>query len=620
MAFELSTPSTTPQQTLLALVVLAALFAGVIILGYRARYSGLLRPLARRSSTLSAAKADATYSTLRLGGDTDFQSWHTREKLRQLVDPDGEVDRPTAGDALGEVRRSLAEAWLPVIMSIPRPARWLVSLAVNVSVFGAIAVSTDLILTFLRSEPRPTQDITAWPGVAASQSATVVELASALVLTIPGADVLWSVLFTVAVITWTTLYTHWYLIAALLLLGAAVVTVLDRRMDETAERINSDLPAARAIARTLGGGALAVWLATLVGIAFGRRLISNPTGVKIGLATGALATLAGVAYLGMTYGHRATHAREWWLAMRERSQEAQLLTLCRLGWLAIAAVVSPLLPVYIVVALTKLPTLLAAYLSAAPEVQVAIAIGVAAVLGVLAASARDAWADVHASLVELASHQQVKTVVFAGGMPLIAVAAGYVIVYAFVQSIMLAAALAVAMGLLVRGVYILALRVKYRVPGGGEVSATPAGRVVIQVAELVDDTGESHYYARVNGDTELLAPDSEALVDTLCDVGDELTTTGEVPATVEEWHARFAFNSGITDPEESRKKLREKVRKPLFLQLERSDRLAHWDRLARRLDKFPSDIRKRRVDKEIYLGNIQERGEHLELRNNPFKQ
>lgn len=618
LQIDVSAPSSTPEHRLVAFLLLGFLAVLFIIMGYRARYEGLPTPLHRRKAWLLEAKADATVRTHRFPADTDWAAAATRDRLRAMLDPDAPPERAatTGREALAEVRRELAELWAPRWYRLPQPARWLLSLATNIAVLGFIAVSTDLLLRVLRVDPRPTTDPAKWAGIALRETAAVFDLAGAMLFQVPGVRTVWSILFSFSVLFFEWAYGHWYVVAAVLVVGALTLTLLEYYVRVTPGDVQVTLPPARRVARLGAVGTAIVWGAMLVGIGLGRRFHSDRAGVELGLALGAVA-LAGCLVLALWKVLRwATTGESRLYQFWTQQRAAKLVTIMRLFWLSVAVLVSPLLPIYGVVALTKLPVLIGAYLSAAPEIQVlwlAIVAGTLAGLGYLA---RDAAADVRTALREAASRKAVRTLVVGKGVPVVVVAGVYMVAYGFIQSIIIAGVVAVAAGLGARAVYVLGLRAKYQAHrferGGAAV-----GRVVVEAAPLTDHQGQYHYYARVNGDTELLHPDRDALVATIADIGHDLCATGSTDPTVAEWHARFAFRLGITDIEETEQKLEEKVAKRLFHELRDNGRLLPAETVDAELDRYPPAIREQRIDREIHLGNLRWGPRYVELRNDP---
>lgn len=617
LQIDLSSPSATSEQTLLAMVLLGVILVVAIIIGYRARYTRLPAPLNRDKAALSEARASADVRTFRFPGDTDFRAAETRETLRRLFDPDADLDRTTPSDAISEVRRALGEAWAPVVMRLPKPARWLLSLAINVFVFGLFAVSTDVILRVLRAEPRQASDLAQWPVIALTETAKVVDLVGGWLFELPGVALVWQLLFSLFIIFATWLYSHWYVTALLLGVGVAMVTAAYRYADADPGGRRLQLPTARRVVRNEVIATLLIWAMVLVGIGLGRRFGTDYTGVFLGAAAGSvlaiLLILGNLALATRWVLEGDSRLRAFW----HQSRPEKLLSVVRTGWLGFAAIVAPLLPIYVIITLVKLPSVVGALLSAAPEVQLLALAVIVLVGGALAYAARSAWTDVRTALVETASQQSVRATVVGRGIPLVGVGGAYVIGYGFVRSIVIAASFAILAGLFLRGLYLLALRAKYRTRGG-ETTNIPAGRVIVQAAVLEDDSGREHYFARVNGGYELLHPTEEGIVDTLTDVGDGLVTTGEATPTIAEWHAKFAFEFGITDIEETEQKLREKTRKRLYNELMNNDRLVATSEVERTLDEYPPEIREARFDREVYLGNIRWSNDYVELRNNPF--
>lgn len=621
MAIDLSTPSATFEQTVLAFTLVILGIAGLLYLRYRSRYAGLPDDRRRARADLEAARATVTPRSIRLPRETDFGSDATRQRLAALFDP--ESDAPAGGirHAVREVRGTIVHA---TVGRIPRFARRLLSLASTVAVLGAMAVSTGLLLRALRADTGRLY-IENWPQIALEESAAVADRAITLLFMVPGVEMLWALGFSFVIIFGEWLYTHWYVTAAGLLLGAALVTWLVRRGAEVPSIAEIDLPTPGRVLAHAIIAFLFVWTGVLVGVGVGREIGPDWWGVRAGLIVG-----SGVALFIVVFELPRAFAvvRQAGRRLREATGEAgtwteRALVLVWLGSLGLAVAVAPLVPIYALVALTKLPTLIGAFLAADLGVK-ALALLVVVLVGVvLAYLARESWDDVGPAMRDVLASSQVRIAVAKNGFPLVAVAATYVAVYPLfgddsLFSILVVGTFGVAVGLAVRSAAILLLRARYHLGRRQFGRDDAARRVVVQGARLEVDGGEQ-CWARVNGTTELLHPDEAGIVDAIATVADELTTTGEAEPTIAEWHARLGFDAGVTDVAETERVVSERVRKLVFDEL-RSDDAGMVDREAvdERLEELPEDVVAERFADWRRRGEIAEQNDYVVLRHDPM--
>jgi len=205
-------------------------------------------------------------------------------------------------------------------------------------------------------------------------------------------------------------------------------------------------------------------------------------------------------------------------------------------------------------------------------------VGVAAVL---AWQAREAWGDVQSALAITLARQQIRALVVGTGLPIAVVGVTYALVSGMTQSIPIGIGAAVGAGLLARTALSLVTRVRYRA-GMRNPTDYPARRVVVEAAPLQTRDGVQEY-VRINGDTELLHPHREQLLDDAAAVATALVSEDEdVEKPISAWHAQFAFDIGITDPNETEAKLVERPRKHLYTELRSNGGVSPSKRSSRR--------------------------------------
>jgi len=161
---DLATSQTTPEQQLLAWVVIC--IAGLVVAWrlWSAHYAGLPARLKRAKADLRGARKDTGLQQAYLNAEEAA----TPERVRETVDGllDGQAsDDPRVRDAANSVRSALVETWAPHWFRLPKTARRIGALGVLVAVLGSVAVSTEALLSLFESSgPRlvPLQ----WPGIA----------------------------------------------------------------------------------------------------------------------------------------------------------------------------------------------------------------------------------------------------------------------------------------------------------------------------------------------------------------------------------------------------------------------------------------------------------------------
>lgn len=624
---DLTTPSATPAQRLLAWVVIALAILAIAYGVYRTYYTGLPRALQDAKADLRGARADTTLQSAYLAVEQARDAATVRRALQAALD--GEADgQATLRGAAGSLRRELAATWAPLLVRLPPLARRVIALAAAVVVFGAVAVSTEVLLTLLQTAT-PGVHPARWPVLAVSETSAVLGRAASAVGALPLAGGATTVLLTVGLTLGTWLYQHWYVSAALLLAAAGLVTWADRRIDDDPSgRWVASLPAPVQVARLGAVAVLGMWAVVLGGIGIGRLAGSPAVGVAYGLYAAGIAggTAVGLgAAVCWRHRDRIRVAPQRW---RQATGRQQTYLLVRAGTLALAAVIGPLVPVYMAVAATKVPTLAAAVIAADLPIQALVALVVVLVGVLLAWQAAAAWGDVRRALRITIALKQVRSVVVLGGAPMLVVAVTYVLVAGLTKSIPIGVGAAVAVGVLVRAGLTLVTRAKYRAVHISR-SRPAARRVVLEAAPLTTRDGDRLWYCRVNGDHELLHTDRDVLADDAATVAGALVTDGEAPPTIAESHAEFAFEYGITDPEETVIKLNERARRHLFHELRANGPRVPVDRVAEETEDIPREVvdveavasgerPEELADAEASRGTIAVGEEYVELRHDPY--
>lgn len=615
---DISVPQTTVEQRILAYIVIGVAALAVAYGLYRTHYTGLPKSLKRAKADLRGARADTTLTTTYLDAEAAADPGEVRAAVDAVLDRT--ADDPTTRDAANSIREELAKTWVPKLEGIPRIARRIAGLALVVLVFGAIAVSTEAFVRVMTASTPGVQPLR-WPILAVTQTAAVIGQAGDAISTVPVIGTLWSLGFALAILVWEWLFTHYYVVALALAGGAAGLTWLDRELEGAADaQWVDDLPEPGRVARLGAGTVAGLWGITLVGVGMGRMAGPPSLGVRYGLVAAATAfavfLILGIA--GLVRFRESLPTLRW----RSLDTRTRQYLAVRGATLGLAAIIGPLVPVWVGIGLTKLPTLVGAFLAAdAPIKAVVLLVGFGAVAAI-ASQAREAWGDVRQALTITAARQEVRGSVVASGVPIAVVGTTYVLVSGLTKSILLGVVFAVLSGLLARTAVQWLTRVRFKATRMAGGDPTPARRVVIEGAPLETRGGARQDYLRINGSTELLYPDRDELASDAVAVAGGLVEEGDAPATVSEWHARFAFDVGVTDPDETAMKLYSRAAKRVYHAGREHGPMLPREHIDEEIGDLPDSVARLDgadafFDREERHSNIRIRDDYVEILDDP---
>ena len=265
--------------------------------------------------------------------------------------------------------------------------------------------------------------------------------------------------------------------------------------------------------------------------------------------------------------------------------------------------------------------ILAALAAAAWYTQLLAAALVVGALAALAVLAREAWPTVREAASELAARQGLRLTVTAAGLPVLGVVLVSGTVYSVFRMWTVAVPAGILAGLLAQRTRRTVRALKYRVSG---VDRDVRARKVDVEAAVLDVQGEQHYYARVNGTIELLAPTEAELLTAIQAVGVGLFQDGDAPDVIERAYHEHAERAGIVDYEQSTQKAVEASRKALFHALREESPIEEAE-LARRLNtKYPEAVWRRRLrlalDRATVVSQRCDGETYLSLHRDPFRQ
>ncbi len=589
-SIDLDATGPSPGQRAIGWGVAILLVLGLVVLFWRSRYAGLPREHARRVSAFRQAKAAARLRQARFRSAAALRDGTAT--IQGLFD--GEApERPSTRTALRTASGELQTQLAPHLARLPLVVRRWLALAAWIAVFGTLAVGTALIMRGLESGRGV--DLAWFVGGLTSSTRVLLDAAVGLVVAFPGGEVLWALVFSGGVVAATWLYQHWYVLAALLGAGAAVIWTLDRRVDAPTERLYYHRLDLLVLA---GSATLAVWVAGVFPVALARVLGAPELGATAGVI------LAGVVALGClllggwrlwgrvrsvaTHHADATRPVLWYLVSRRL-----------FGGFALLAI--PYGLVYFGVGLTKLPQVIRAWFRAPPAIQLATLAIAALLFGLLAYELRESWGAIRAGLAESAADQELRMAAWAYGLPSLAVIATYTVATPVLQAPVVAGVLAVSVGLAGTRVATGLRALQYRVEIGSRDEA--AQRVTVEAAVL-EVGGEEHYYVRVNGTEELLAPDREQAVATAQEIGAALFDAGEIPPTLPSAYFDVAERYGIVDYDDVTTKELEKAAKQLYHALRSDGPAVDREIVEDALSDVPEPVRAVRLQTAVNRGNI----------------
>lgn len=626
---DLDVQQITPEQRLFGWFIIIAAGATVTYWLYRTGYVGLPRQLEAAKSEFRGLKADTPLQAVYLPArDATPERLHDAALtvLGEHPDEGVDVEQPSLRGAAGSLRAELAATWTPYLAGMPRLAQRAAGLGVAIAILGVVAVSTEALIQLLTADT-PTTDPSAWPRLAVTETAHTLGVLSHLVTGLPVVRVVWIIGVTVLVTLWSALYAHWYLPAGALLLAAAAITRLDQRLEEDREtRWLTQLPDPAQVGRIGAAVVTMLWVLLLAGVGAGRMLGPNQGAAWYGAAAvigGLLAVTAAGAAAVWRHRDRVTGVLERW---QTASRRARWYLIVRAGTLAVAAVVGPLVPVYGIVAVTKLPALTHAFLVADTPIQATVALVGVMALWVVAWQAHAAWGDVASALRVTIARQQVRSAVIAGGVPVGVVAVTYALTASLTHSILIGLIVAIVAGVVARELLQALTRVKYRASllGSDRVGAR---RIVIEGAPLEPsrEAVDTQYYLRVNGSEELLHTDPDCVADAAVDAAEALLAGDDPAPSIPGWHAHFAFEDGIYDPGETRVKLHDRARKYVWHPLRQHGGMVPLEYIDDEVEDLPRDVITVESNPthgvlamEAWRGNLRVGDEYVEMLNDPY--
>lgn len=602
---DVTVPSTTPAQSVIAAFVTILLLLGIAIAYRRSKVLGLDNTQRQVREDARAQRRHQTAAELKLS--TDEVATLSDHELQSRVDAlfDADVEETiTRLPAVGKgIYRALSEAWGNRVGWLPALARRAVGLAAMVVMLGAVAVSGDAVVRLLQTDPSAPSTGSVLGSIHGLRDSGV-----DIVGTYPYGGELWQLAYASSILVVQWLYQQWALVAAALLVSAMSVVALDRRLDDgvVPERL---IQSRRLAAGTVLVGVIAVWATGVLGIVIADA-VGSPTlfGLALPSLVGALLTAVVASILQSERTYRVMQAvglgfvlsslagESWgavlglWLSVvtaavfittvgptairrirrgisrvagADAHPVAAFVALQRLlAGLSVTA--AGLVVIYAVagVANGQWQAVLRAAATAPPETQALLGAGTIGFIALVAVAFRESWPDVREELRAAFAQQAVRMSVLRRGVPWVGVFFSYVFSSMLLDRILLGLVVAVLIGVLLRVGFQLVDEAEYRADGRAIVRRlwySKPSFIVVRAMRL-DVDGRETYYAEVNGD-EFLHVNRQHLVADVAGHADALATREKPPGTDSSEFATYVLNWGIPEPDDWSAKLDEKIRK-----------------------------------------------------------
>jgi hypothetical protein len=598
-AIDLSTDGASGLEAAIAFSVLGLIGLLLLIGKWRVEYRNLPDDQQRHAKALIGQLESQTPTSLSwrpselTAGDYGRQT--VRDALEATPGTDVQADRATMSQAAREISAAWSTGIQSLTQRLPALAVRLLTLAGGIVVLGPVAVYA-LDRWRAAAQGGSGLELAAVVDALADITTTFASEATGLITSFPYFGDLWGLALATAILTWQTVYAHPLVTAAVLVVTALVVAVLDRRLvttDDLRRDSVSVVTAPRVVAATVGVWALGVG-PTAVG-----TIIGYPSqGATVGVIVAFLGALGAVAWTVREFTRALRReARLQWPSDTDRIVAAWLVSK-RIAT-ALVGIGAVLVPAYLinVVVSGRLLAVAGILASARIEVQALIAVVVVLGLGIAAYRARDAWPDLRVALGDLTKDRGVKLALFGSGMPFVALAAVYFLTESTTGSTPIALAFALIAGVAVRGGYMLLRAIRYKASLLEGDDRAPL-RVVDHCYRVTDADGRTHYVVRVNG-TELAHRDPDALADAVADAHRDVVDPDAdgIRASVAKQYARHLRELGIVHVEtaddntpSTMKKLKAEMERRTYGGLEQNGRQMRVRELEDLIGDLPEDV------------------------------
>lgn len=608
-AIDLSTNQVTQGQLALAALLIVFGVAIVALLSYRLKFTGLTEEQVRQKRALIGQREEKTPGSIRIPSSANVRE--LRADIRALFDENGASDagsdRVTVRQALRSVANEVRTAMLSRTEGIPQLAVRVAEVALALLITGGltvVSVQTFREVFILRGDLSLADAF----ELAANTAGDFINTGIEALGLFPGADFIWALALTISIRVAQWAYSNPLPIAAVLFVFAAAVTVLAYRDVADVEGVRI-YESRRSLLWATATRLFVIWAAGAI-----------PAAIVSIVAPADIAGLIGLAFAMAPIIIFAEHSIA---VLRFRmavitdeigaSSPATLVALLvRRAALGLAALASPLIPIYVAVLITqgKLAAVLTAFAQGSVEVQLLAVLLVGLAVAAVAVTAREAWPELKAGLSETTSRQAVRTALWTRAAPTVVFVFAYFVGVGFTKNAVGGIAAGLLGAIVAYALATLAKRARYR---ASLIESEPsrASRVIIQAWTLTTADGEPRYFATVNTE-ELAHDDREELVDTIIAVAEQQFAGDEVHKRVEHEFARDMTRFGIVDIAETREKLRGFVEDECRGVITKHGLAVDEDVVEERLDRYPEAIWNSVVTQRVGRGELRIRnGEYV---------
>jgi len=591
--FDVATPTVTTTQWAIGIFIVVLFAALLVILNHRISYWGLSKAQRATRADVRLALLATVPSLLQLRTRPYRQTGTVGDEgtLREALQTrlDAALDRRRVGrfsarDAGGKLRRTLGVAWRERVAGVPDLTVRALRTAVLVALFGAVAVSTGAIVRLLRADPgTPRNPLARAEALATTAVSETIQLLAAF----PYADVLWALGVALAIQTAQFLYQRWYLLAAVLVVGAVAVYYGDRSDGvDVPDRVVQAPRTVLGIAFALG---VLVWGVGTAVAGFGPLVVAPQLAELVGFLA-AIAT--GLIALALFYQLRREGLL--WVGLAREVRRASWASRAYLVLVGLTTALSAvgllfiLLYAFFAVFDGSARRILTAALAAEREVQGLLAVTVVATIGLTGYAFRAALPDLRVVASRLVGQQVARLQVAAVGVPIGGVAVVYLLAVNILP-IAPAIALAIVAGFGLNALMKRGVRFAHGTDWSALLSPPPLPFVTTRVWALEPDAADAPFFvAEVNG-TRLAHQERGPLLDDVGTTIEAVADGGTAPETRSKWYAEFLVERGIADVDEMDAKLAEKIRTQAVSGLREQNGEMARERYDRRLDAYPDD-------------------------------
>lgn len=617
---DVSVGGTNIYQLSLAIIVLVMAFIIITAIRIRSEYSGLPDKMKRDRSTFRSQLENQRPNILYIDDD-EYEDMNVYEKSKEYLNRDNvQIEKVSPSEAWEEFRKPFADPVPEAPGLVVRLAR----LGVLVFVLGMMAVSTQIIVNALTSDPNY-PSLSAILGEGQSTLGTIYETGGDILHQYPYLDTLWSLTYAYSIEGMLWLYNNWFITAMLLFMGAGGIWYLTKEIpDEEWQKISLNNP--KNISLKILGSAMLVWffgtgVSTILGL-----LEFQEAGNIVGFLVGIIVLGIYVSYAVKRFYKELVHLKQ----ASSAGAHLSVYVVIRYISMILGILATPLVFAYlfVIIAEGKPIEIWNAFMQSSTDIKVLTLLVLGLVIAFVAQRLSTNKDNIYDLFKESLSRKQVRIVLFTRAFPLAVTPFGYIIVWSIGRSVIWATIAAVILGLAVFYVYKLFNRARYITSTSPSEAIVP-GRLVIHFYKLhdseyhdeMDELEEEehlHYFAIINGSTEIARDNIDEMAQDIEDAAESLFEDGNIPNTVSQYYAKVLKEYGISDYDEANKKLKERVSRSILKEL-RDEEVVTESKIKRELRQYPEWVVESRLDTWQKRGIIRKKRGNIFLQRDPFK-